>query len=364
MNNRSKGTRWFLQFMSFFMLVFAVFLGVGTKFVDFMFGFNSEMLTTSFWVLFAISTVLTFVMFYSSSSISTNKEFGSNDDFKLKVKNIKEVNVITGLEYSDDFLDEHFLDKKYNKVIKKLKNKIEKVKKKADRNGFNLYEPEKMLFRKKTWYWPFNKEKKYNKVLKKYMRLKEKHDSPTLKEETKYTYVKGIYRVTRAYLSDGIKKYSVNDDPDKPVSGMSVQARKGSQKLALSLMITIAGANVGYKLLTDGFSNDFWIDLAMKLVAYSITIVNGFMFGKTYFNDVFLDFEIKRENLLQKYVRWLKSNHPEAWNSSLQEKKDLQQREIEATASAKLKQIEVEFRAKEIETSMLEAEKLKETKPI
>jgi len=40
----------------------------------------------------------------------------------------------------------------------------------------------------------------------------------------------------------------------------------------------------------------------MKLLSYLITMISGYMFGKIYFADLFLDLEIKRENLLQKYI--------------------------------------------------------------
>ena len=329
MNRRSKQTNIFLQIVSFIMIFVAIGLGIGTKFFDFGFNLDEEVVTVSFWILFVISTMLTLVMFFSSSSISTSKEFESNEDYHKKVKNVNEVNTVTGLEYAEDFLDEHYIDKKYEKVLKKFKNKLERVRKKADRRGYNFVEPEKQEFRGNIFTKIFRTRQRFNRIYKKYKKLKDKIEDPSLRDDVKYRYVRGVYRVVKAYLSDGVKKYNLNRDPDKPVSGVSVQAKKGSQKLAFSLIIVLFSSNIAYDIIDQGFNSAFWIDLGLKIVSYLTTIVNGYMFGKTYFGDVYLDLEIKRENLLQKYIRWLKNNHPAEWSSMLQQRKNLREKEME-----------------------------------
>ena len=186
------------------------------------------------------------------------------------------------------------------KTLKKFKNKLERVKRRVDRRGFNFIVPSKQIFKPLKWYRPFNGKRVFNRLYEKYNRLKDKINNPELREEMKYTHVRGIFRVTKSYLSDGIKKYNFNRDPDKPVNGLSVQAGKGLQRLAFSLVLVLFGSNIAIELINQGFTQAFWIDLGMKLLSYLITIISGYMFGKTYFAEVFLDLEIKRENLLQK----------------------------------------------------------------
>ena len=117
---RSKTTNIFLQIVAFIMLVVAILLGVGTKFFEFDFNLNEQIQLVSFWILLGISTLLTSVMFYSTSSISTSKEFSTNDDYKTKVNNVNDINSMTGLEYAEDFLEDHYIDKKYEKNIKEI----------------------------------------------------------------------------------------------------------------------------------------------------------------------------------------------------------------------------------------------------
>ena len=76
------------------------------------------------------------------------------------------------------------------------------------------------------------------------------------------------------------------------------------------------------------------------------------MFGKTYFGDVYLDLEIKRENLLQKYIRWLKNNHPAEWSSMLQQRKNLREKEMEMRVKTDLERERQEEVAKKLEDSM------------
>ena len=235
---RSKATNVFLQIVSFLMLIVAIMMGVGTKFFEFDFNLNEEIKLVSFWILLGVSTLLTSVMFYSASSISNGNEFGSNADYKLKVKNVNEINSITALEYAEEFLEDHFIDKKYEKMVKKLKNKLERVKRRSDRRGFNFLTPSRQIFKPLRWFRWFNGKHTFNRLLDKYTFLKERIASSELREEMKYTYIHGIFRVTKSYLSDGIKKYNFNRDPDKPVSGLSVQATKGLERLTFSLVFS------------------------------------------------------------------------------------------------------------------------------
>ena len=73
-----------------------------------------------------------------------------------------------GLEYAEDFLDEHYIDKKYEKVLKKFKNKLERVRKKADRRGYNFVEPEKQEFRGNIFTKIFRTRQRFNRIYKKY----------------------------------------------------------------------------------------------------------------------------------------------------------------------------------------------------
>ena len=349
---RSRTTNIFIQIVSLLMLIVAILLGVGTKFFEFDFNLNEQIRLVSFWILLGISTLLTSVMFYSSSSISSSNEFSSNEDYKLKVKNVNKINTMTGLEYAEDFLEDHYIDKKYEKMINKLKNKLEKVKKKADRRGFNFVNPSRQIFKPIKWYRWFNGRFVFNRLLERYNKLKDRISNPELREEMKYTYIRGIFRVTKSYLSDGIKKYKFNADPDKPTSGISIMAGKGLQRLATSLVIVLFGSNMAITIIDQGFTNVFWIDLGMKLLSYMITIIFGYMFGKTYFAEVFLDLEIKRENLLQKYIIWLKRNHSDVWNESLSRMRTAEQDEADAKRRAEAEQKRIEENAKVFEASM------------
>jgi hypothetical protein len=352
MNKRSRSTSIFLQAISYVFLILSIFAGIGIKFFDLFFNFNEEIRTTAFWIAFAISTILTFIMFFSSSSISTNKEFKSNDDYKKKLENNKEVNVITGLEYAEDFLDEHFLDKKYDKVLRKLKNKMERIKKRVDRRGYNFKDPEKHIFKPIRWYRWFNGKLRFDRLYRKYTKVKDKIESPDLREDLKYTYVRGIYRVTKVYLSDGINKYSINGDPDKPASAIGLHAKKGSQRLIISFITVLFMGQIAYELIDQGFTQEFWIDLIMKLISYLVTIVNGFIYGKLFFDEVYLGTEMKRENLLEKYIKWLIVNHPATWEDAKRYKHQLYQDRLDAEARIKLENEKISKQAKSIEESM------------
>ena len=348
---RSKSTNAFVIIVSILMLIIAIGLGIGTKFFEFDFDFNEQIKLVSFWIALAISTLLTTVMFYSASSISSSNEFRSNEDYKLKVKNVNKINSTTGLEYAEEFLEDHYIDKKYDKMVKKLKNKLERVKRRVDRKGFNFLTPDRQIFKPLIWYRWFNGKKLFNRLYAKYTKLKNRIYSDDLREEMKYTYVGGIFRVTKSYLSDGIKKYNFNSDPDKPASGFRLLAGKGLERLTFSLILVLFGSNMAIEIIDQGFTNAFWIDLGMKLLSYLITMISGYMFGKIYFADLFLDLEIKRENLLQKYIIWLKKNHPDVWDRALIKIRNEEQAERDANTKAEAEQRLIEQKAKIFEES-------------
>lgn len=352
MNSQNKNSSIFMKVVSIAMIVAAIGLGVGTKFFDLSIGAGESWNDISFWILIGISTLLTFTMFFSAKNISNTTELDTNQPYLDKHKSIKEANIITGLEHSDEFLDEHYIDKKVDKFTKKMRNKLARVRRKSDRKGYNFFEPEKHVFKPLKWYRWFNGKWRFNRLLKKRNKFLDKVESPTLRNDLKYKHIRGVFRVTRAYLSDGINKYSDRRDPDRPVSGMAVSTSKGVQKLAISLIIVLFGANIGYELLADGFDSSFWVDLAMKLVSYLTTIVNGYLFGKVFFQDVHMDLAIKRENLLQKYIQWVKSKYPESWQKMLSNRKALQTQEIEIAQQIKHDEAKAAARALKIEEGM------------
>lgn len=349
---RSKATNIFMSIVSWLMLIVSIFIGIGVSFFRLGITFADALKTVEFWVGIGVTFIVNFIIFTSASAISTNKEFESNDDYKTKVKNVDKVNSVTGLEYVEDFLEDHYTDKKYEKVIKKLKNKLERIKRRVDRNGFNLRTPERQIFKPRKWYRWFNGKNKFNRILYKYTNLKERIEDPVLKEDVKYMYVKGIIRVTKAYLSDGIKKYKFDRDPDKPESAFMLYATKGVQRFLPHLIFAVTTSNIAIEWLVDGYSKAFWIDLAFKILSYLLAIVSGYMFGKTFFQSQYLGLEIRRENLLQKYILWLKKNHPEVMQTSQQRIREQERLEMEEMTKAKLEQQKIDERAKALEAAM------------
>lgn len=352
MNNRNRGTRVFMQAMSILMIIIAILLGIGIDFVDFIFNPMDKLGNIAFWIVFAVSTLLTFIMYFSSSSFSTNKEFSGNMDFIQKNKNIKEINEITGLEHVEEFLDEHYVDKKYERVKRDLEKKLDRYRRKADKMGMDINNPEKNEFKSITWYRWFNGKIRITRLNKKYSKTLAEYENEDLREQLRYRYVKRVYRVTKSYMSDGVKKIDMKSDPDKPTSGAGIHVTKGATKLAISMTVTIFASSIGYELISQGYTHAMWIDMLMKLVSYSISIINGFVFGKIYFDNVHLDFAIKRENLVQKYVQWLKVKYPEAWKRSLINRKEYQENEIRIKAEAEAKFARETEIAKEIETQL------------
>jgi hypothetical protein len=175
---------------------------------------------------------------------------------------------------------------------------MEKIKSRADKKGFNISSDiSRNQFKSKK------EEKLFFKLQKEYKRVKENIDSKTLKDELRYTYVKGVFRVTRPYVSDGIKKYEEHKDNDKPESGFKFNIKSALLKILVSVAIGGVLTSIVFQInTTKSIDGAFMIFAFSRLVLFLINYIMGKMQGDSYFESVVLDFVIKREFVIQKYL--------------------------------------------------------------
>jgi hypothetical protein len=293
-------------------VVTSLALSIGLDFVIFGFKTAEELLTLEYWAETGLHLLAMLLFFYVISDIFKNREIKYNEDYLAKRKVISSAINMTGLEDSDSFLEEHYNDKKYDRYISIIKSKMEKIREEADKKGWYLESNEE----KKDFKWIFSKWK-YQSMRREFAKLKEKINNPKLREDIKSIYVPNVYRVRRAFLSDGIASNNSDTvDPDKPLSKKTFFAAITFEKVLITALTSLFVTSFLLEL-NENYIVDiaFWVMVASRLISYLIHFFMGRENGLIYFELLIFETEVKRENLIQKYLLWFKGRHPEAWKS-------------------------------------------------
>jgi hypothetical protein len=293
-------------------IVSSLALSIGLDFVIFGFKTAEELLTLEYWAETGLHLLSMLLFFYVISDIFKNREIKMNEDYLAKRKTISSAINLTGLEDSDTFLEEHYNNKKYERYQSIIRNKMERIREKADKKGWYLDSKEE----KKDFKWFFSRWK-YQSMRRQYAKLREKLNSPTLREDIKTMYVPDVYRVRRSFLSDGIaSNESDRQDPDKPLSKKTFFAAITFEKVLVTILTSFFISSFLFEL-NENYVVDvaFWVMVGSRLISYLIHFFMGRENGLVFFELLIYETEVKRENLIQKYLLWFKHRHSDVWKS-------------------------------------------------
>jgi hypothetical protein len=326
--------------ISFVGLFAGLFLMIGQYFVSPDVKIDLLIQDSNFWIGTGISIVAALTIFFSGKSLKVNDELKNSKKLQAKLEAISMGVSITSLERADEFLDIDYLDRKFKVLEKKYINKLERIKLKANRKGWILTKIERNRFKTKL------SEHKFKKLHEKYVTISEiLANKSELRDEAAIKPMK-LYKPTVAYLSDGYTKFNTKDDAYKPESGLAYDIKKGSSKMTLSILIAAMSSVVGFELInTQTFGMVFWVNIALKILSFSIQLGSGISYGSAYFDDIILGFQIKREMLLNSYIKWLKNTFPDIWNGCLKRKQELEELKMQIEIAEKMKKQEEEKRA-------------------
>jgi len=292
-------------------IILSMGIALGIDFIIPSVNFEEQIRTARYWINFGILNGSLIVIFFAMSILSRLKRLKNDEEYHEKKKDIRKVISLTGLEKVEFFLDEYYLDKKHERQLNIYRNRIEKIKAIADKKSYNILGTvENNQFKNDK------EEKEFKKLLYKYNLLKEMIDNPNLRNDLRYTYIPGVYRVSRSYISDGVRKYEEFKDNDKPEDGFKYNLKTITFRLLWSVALGAILTSILFEVnITKELDVAFLIFALSRAILFLMNMLSGKLQGDSYFESIILDFEIKREFVLQKYLLWLKKNHPEIWNS-------------------------------------------------